>query len=510
MADIRQISMHRAEQQGYWEQVRFYQSAFEQLPVGLAIIDRVSGRICWKNRLFTNLFGSDDLTAWAVLFPSEQQRLEQLSALDSGRDACCETTRSFIDIHGRQRWLKTRLSACAHTGDRKLCYLLTAEDISDYKRNEDELTFLKSHDELTRLHNRSYFQLAKKQLDHASHLPLSCITCEINGLELINETMGYASGDHLLLTTAAILIGFCRKSDVLARTGGYKFSLLLPKTDRQAAISLLNQISIAAQEKAQSTASAHGFLCLSLSYATKETAADSLDSVIKEAENQLVRQKLFEAKNLHNALLTSIQATLYQKSHETKEHGERMSRMARSLGRSLALSERQLQDLELLASLHDIGKICIDAAILNKPGKLSDEEWKEMKKHPETGYRFAQAMPDIRHIADSILYHHERWDGQGYPQGLFGKQIPLYSRILAVIDAFDAMTNDRAYRKAMCCADAICEIRRNAGSQFDPVIADVFIRQLQKAEAVSSACGDRKASQANDTGMLLPVRQNSC
>ncbi|MHB8280392.1 MAG: HD-GYP domain-containing protein, partial [Candidatus Humimicrobiaceae bacterium] len=134
--------------------------------------------------------------------------------------------------------------------------------------------------------------------------------------------------------------------------------------------------------------------------------------------------------------------------------------------------------LELLSTLHDIGKISIDDHILSKSGKLTDKEWSEMKKHPEVGYRIAQAAPELKHIADLILCHHEHWDGSGYPQGLIGEVIPLFSRIVAVLDAYDAMTHDRPYRKNMPKEAALAEITKNAGTQFDPNIARIFAEAL--------------------------------
>ena len=135
-------------------------------------------------------------------------------------------------------------------------------------------------------------------------------------------------------------------------------------------------------------------------------------------------------------------------------------------------------ELELLSMLHDIGKIGVDDSILTKFDTLTDAEWREMKKHPEIGYRIAMAAPELKHIAEYILCHHERWDGKGYPQGLTGEEIPVLSRIIAVVDSYDAMTHDRAYRKAISAEDAKTEILNNAGTQFDPKIAKVFVDKI--------------------------------
>ena len=166
---------------------------------------------------------------------------------------------------------------------------------------------------------------------------------------------------------------------------------------------------------------------------------------------------------------------MYARSYETEEHAERLIKLSRRIGDQMDLSEKNLVDLELLSILHDIGKIGIDDRILNKPGPLTHEEWAAMKKHPEIGYRIAMSASEFQSVAELILCHHERWDGKGYPQGLKGEEIPLQSRIIAIADAYDAMTEDRVYHKGITHEEALEEIKAKAGTQFDPVIAELFI-----------------------------------
>jgi HD-GYP domain-containing protein (c-di-GMP phosphodiesterase class II) len=163
----------------------------------------------------------------------------------------------------------------------------------------------------------------------------------------------------------------------------------------------------------------------------------------------MYRQKLLQQQSLHSSIINAIKRTMYEKSNETEEHAERMAVHARKLGKAMGMGETDLVTLELLATLHDIGKISIDQKILKKPGPLNDTELLEMKKHPEVGYRITNASPELRHIAKYILYHHERWDGTGYPYRLRGEKIPLHSRIISVVDAYDAMTRGRPYKKAI-------------------------------------------------------------
>lgn len=217
--------------------------------------------------------------------------------------------------------------------------------------------------------------------------------------------------------------------------------------------------------------------------AAKESIDEKFMPVIKEAEERMYRNKLIEGKSYRNTIINTLLATLYAKSTETEEHAKRLKNYCLAIGREMGLSVKEMDEISLLAVLHDIGKVGIKESILQKPGKLTKEEWEEMKKHPEIGYRIAQNTPELANVAEYILYHHERWDGQGYPQGLKGEEIPVLCRILAVADAYDAMTSDRTYRKAMNREEAIAELKRNAGTQFEPEVVEKFINCLHKLSA---------------------------
>ena len=220
------------------------------------------------------------------------------------------------------------------------------------------------------------------------------------------------------------------------------------------------------------------YLSISLGYATKTISTETMDTIIMTAEENMSMHKLFERKSVRSSIIASIKVIMFEKSQETEEHAERMVQLSKLIGHAMALTESQMNELELLSTLHDIGKMGVSAEILSKPGKLSESEWAEIRKHPEIGFRIAQATSELIPIAEYILYHHERWDGKGYPEGLIGEKIPLLSRIIAIVDAFDAMTNDRAYRSAMTRPEAMEEIRKNSGTQFDPDISRVFLEKV--------------------------------
>ncbi len=351
-------------------------------------------------------------------------------------------------------------------------------DISERKRKEDEVVYLNYHDFLTGIYNRRYLELEKDRVDREEYLPLSVMIGDINGVKLVNDAFGHAEGDILIAETAKIIQSCCRPADIAARTGGDEFVILMPMTDMETANSIMEKIRRKCEEYNKDLSNEAYSINISLGFSTKESVNEHLDSVIKVAEDFMYKRKLLEHKSSHSVILSSIKATMHERSHETQEHAERLTSLSKELGKKMKLTQQELDELELVATLHDIGKVGIDDRILNKPGKLDEEEWIEMKKHSEIGYRIAMSSPDLVPIAEYILSLHERWDGKGYPQGIRGEEIPLLSRIVSVVDAYDAMTEDRAYRKAMSDKDAAEELRKNAGTQFDPKIVKQFLDKV--------------------------------
>lgn len=220
-------------------------------------------------------------------------------------------------------------------------------------------------------------------------------------------------------------------------------------------------------------------LNVSLGLSTLDYQEDNFKAILKQAEENMYRMKLLNKNSFYSEIVHSIKTTLYEKSNETEQHAERIAQYSLLIGKEVGLSKEELNSLELASILHDIGKISIDLSILTKSEKLTDEEWQTIKKHSEKGYRITYAIPELKHIAEYILCHHERWDGKGYPQGLAGEAIPLISRIISIADSFDAMIDNRPYKKALTKDEALAEIEKNAGTQFDPELAMIFLRLMR-------------------------------
>lgn len=356
--------------------------------------------------------------------------------------------------------------------------ICVGRDITERKQREENIHFISRHDALTGLYNRAYFEEERDLIDNNANLPISVIVCDVDGLKLVNDAFGHVAGDNLLIAASELLKAACREQDIAVRTGGDEFSVFFPGTSNSDIETIFNEINSQSKNKKIQSFDGLQFTSISMGYATKESKDQTLDSVILAAEEYMYRRKLLARKGSHSVLMKSIKTTLHEKSYETQEHCSRMSDLARKLGHALAVPFLDLDILELAASLHDVGKISIDLSILQKTEKLTEQDWEALKKHPEVGWRITQAIPELNPISDIVLYHHERWDGTGYPRGLAGEEIPLMARIISIVDAYDAMIEERPYRKAMSKEDAIAEILRMAGTQFDKNMAEIFVTQV--------------------------------
>jgi len=356
----------------------------------------------------------------------------------------------------------------------QLCLLSIITDITERRQAEEQIRYLSFYDKLTGLYNRAFFEEELRRMDTARKLPLSIIIGDVNGLKLVNDALGHQQGDSLLKAAAGILQTYCRHEDVVARWGGDEFIVLLPECDSSSAAKVFNRIKKACQYINDLPLQTS----MSLGMATKILPTQNISEVVKEAEDRMYRNKLLESRSARSTFLVSLEQTLWTRSHETREHCQRMQEIAQLIGQAINLPDSDMDNLMLLASLHDIGKIAIPNSILDKTGGLSPEEWEVIKKHPETGYRIGLSSPEMAPIAEAILHHHERWDGTGYPLGLRGTNIPLISRIMAIADTFDVMINGRPYQSAFSQEEVRREIERCAGSQFDPQLVKVTLDVL--------------------------------
>ncbi|MFA9423146.1 MAG: HD domain-containing phosphohydrolase, partial [Sedimentibacter sp.] len=220
------------------------------------------------------------------------------------------------------------------------------------------------------------------------------------------------------------------------------------------------------------------YLSVSFGYGIQNEDVHSLDEMMKEADSHVYRRKYYNKNSMRSNMIKSLMSTLFQKSEREEKHSKRVSKYCEDLAKALNFDLKFINKIIVAGSLHDIGKIGISETILNKEGKLDDIEWEIMKMHPVKSAEILEKTEEYKDIADVVAAHHERWDGKGYPYGLNGEDIPLMARVIAVADAYDAMVSQRSYRKPISKEDAMAELTKCSGTQFDPHIADVFVNQV--------------------------------
>ncbi|MGL5149036.1 MAG: HD domain-containing phosphohydrolase [Clostridium sp.] len=349
-----------------------------------------------------------------------------------------------------------------------------ALDITDKKKTEEKLKYLSYSDALTGTKNRLAFDISQKKFSRRSYMPLGVIMGDVNGLKVVNDTFGHIEGDKLLIQICEVLGDVLSDKGEIFRFGGDEFVMLIPNYDRSECENIVNKIGLKCHENNSNLYN----LSIALGIAIKENTRENIYDVLKEAEESVYRKKLFDNISIKNSILNSLKIGLEINSEETEEHNSRVAENCIKLGSKLGLNNYELDELKISAELHDIGMIGVSKDLIFKKETLTSAEFEVIKSHTEKGYRIIKASKELKRIAESVLYHHERWDGKGYPMGLKGKEIPLHSRIICICDAYDSMIRDKVYKKAMSKKEAIDELIRCRGTQFDSELVDVFINIL--------------------------------
>ncbi|MDD5434097.1 MAG: diguanylate cyclase [Nitrospira sp.] len=394
------------------------------------------------------------------------------------------------------------------------------------------------------LNHRSFLEKYQEEIKRSKvhNRPFSILMIDIDNFKSLNDSYGHQYGDNVLHNIAICLKDNTRGIDIVARYGGDEFICLLPETLHDHGISVANRLMNKMKERlvqdnmltsvsigiatwnyhtddpamllqladqamfiakyrggnqiftfeknnAQYPDSWNKKMCETFQIIKTLSRFDDGKEIVADLTDQL--SKMFAVNATPKSpyeIVTSLSSALDARDHYTNGHSERVIEFARKIACELGISDNQQKELEYLCLLHDIGKIGIPDHILNKPGKLTKEEYEIMKRHPEIGEKIIAPLDAMENLRPLIRHHQECYDGSGYPDGISKTAIPLACRILSVVDTFDAMTSDRPYRKALPREAAIEELNRCAGTQFDPEIVKIFINIVEKESyAVTSA-----------------------
>lgn len=455
--------------------------------VGSWEMDQQTDKLTWSEEVYRIVGVNEEgfqlsyNTFLEVVHPDDRAIVDQVfsDSILEGKDYY-EIEHRLIRLDtGETRYVHERCEHIKNSAGKIIRSIGMIQDVTERKQYENKLLYISLHDQLTGLYNRTYFEEELKRLTTSREYPISIISADLDGLKLINDTLGHSRGDDVLVACAKVLKRSLRQSDTLARIGGDEFAVILPKTDAETGEAVCSRIrenqGLFNHENSELP------LSLSVGLATSNKQQEgALYELLKIADAFMYRDKLHHRSSKRNQIVQALMTALSERDFISEGHADRVQKLSYELGVKTGLSSNQLADLALLAQVHDLGKVGIPDHILFKPGLLNKDEWEIMQMHPEKGYRIASSSPDLSTVAELILKHHEHWNGHGYPLGLEGEAIPVECRILNIVDAYDAMTNDRPYSRARSKSEAIEELQKCSGTQFDPRLVSSFIEIIEQ------------------------------
>ncbi|EGT3617532.1 diguanylate cyclase [Clostridium perfringens] len=388
-------------------------------------------------------------------------------------------------------------------------FVLTAWTLGFYVKTENdhikELQKLVNEDGLTGVYNHRYFYDKLREKMHISEVEnkkLSLIFMDIDYFKHYNDLYGHQKGDEALKKIGDILKSIAREEDLVARYGGEEFAIILPDTSEEEATKIAeiirNKVEKTYFEGQENQPNSN--LTVSVGIAVFPDKAENELDLVKYADDALYRAKFFHKNRVEtyisvldelkkdlneeeNALVTSIKtliSVINAKDKYTYSHVERVVVYSRLMAKKLGLSEDKKKQLIYGAYMHDIGKINIPNEILTKKMRLTKKEWDILRQHSRDGAEIIKSVNSLKEVVPLILYHHERYDGFGYPEGLKGEEIPYLARVLTVIDSFDAMTSNRPYNKRKTYEEGLEELNRCSGTQFDSKIVKIFTEVVRE------------------------------
>lgn len=373
-------------------------------------------------------------------------------------------------------------------------------------------------DSLTNVYNRRYFMDTLNELSkNVRQQSLALIMLNIDMFSLYNDLYGHVAGDKALIKLANTIKTICGSQGHICRYGEDTFAILLPYADSKMAYEMAEKIRLRMSTLSMSNDNqTQRFITVSSGICVAPTLANdgndllhkaniTLRSVKTNGKNQsliydeeVVEKQSQGSEEMNMATVYALTAAIDAKDHFTFGHSQRVARYACAIAEEMNASKEEVELIRTASLLHDIGKIGVPESILTKQSALSDEEYETMKRHVDMSITIIKYLPSFSHVIPAVMGHHERWDGYGYPRKIAGENIPFSARCIAIADAFDAITSDRHYKSFLSTEHALEEIERNAGTQFDPQLAQAFVRVVKSGRLIIEPSRNNTINQKTD------------
>jgi PAS domain S-box-containing protein/diguanylate cyclase (GGDEF)-like protein len=474
----------RAETRAAYRQAREseerFKGAFDNAPIGMALasIDPAdAGHFLQVNRALVEITGysEEELLTMSnrdITHPDDvAASADSFQRLIRGELNDYKLEKRYLRPDGRVVWGLLSVSI-VHDGSGEPVHAIgQIEDITERKRAQEQLAHQAYHDSLTGLSNRHKLmnELQARLASATTEEPLLLLVFDLDGFKSYNDSFGHPAGDALLTRLGKRLEAAVEGRGSAYRMGGDEFCVL-------ARLGVDGPAPLAAAAVAALSEQGEGF-AITASFGSVALPTEAVDEseALRKADQRMYARKGMTRASAARQTTDALLKALAERSTDLGLHLHDVTDLADAVGRVLAVPDEQMTPILQAAGLHDVGKIAIPDAILNKPGPLDPAEWDFMRAHTLIGERILGAAPALAQASKLVRSTHERFDGKGYPDGLEGKEIPLGSRIIAVCDAYDAMTSDRPYRTAMSAETALCELKNNSGTQFDPAVVEAFV-----------------------------------
>lgn len=402
------------------------------------------------------------------IMPKEISDLAMICIDETLKNGELQSFEYSLQIDDEKEYFETRMVKSSENE-----VLAIVRDITSIKKEKELMMKFSYKDSLTEVYNRRYFDEYMKQIEKL--IPTSLIMIDVNGLKLTNDAFGHLLGDNLLKCVADVLKEVCPEDSTICRIGGDEFVVLMVDIDDVGTEKVVNNISKSIKGMFVNDIE----VSISIGWQTRMDYKMTTHDMFIKAENNMFRRKMIESRSIRFNIVNTIMKTLNDRNINEKKHSEDVSLISKNIAEAMDFSPRRIMEVEMAALLHDVGKIAVRTELLNRPGKLTDDEYDEIKRHSESGYQILKSVDEYSSFAYDVLSHHERYDGLGYPRGLKGDEIPIIARIIAVADAYEAISSDRSYRRGLTKEKAIEEIIKNSGSQFDPQVVEAFLKSLK-------------------------------